>query len=225
VNAHAFELVFAFDEVIQLGFRDKISIAQVKTFFEMDSHEEKIAEMVEKNKLREAKEVAKRRQTQIDKERQEAAKTPARPPGVFGGSGGYGGQPSFSSSAAVQSGGYAPAASQPVEHTPAPAATPGKGMQLKKAPKNDALVKQLEAEGVVQVTSHCVLSTVLSYCSSLLLVSSLFFFSFFGYSSQRAYLTFLGCAATRAVRRRRSSDAGSLRSTARPRCPCGAVCD
>jgi hypothetical protein len=159
VNLHAFELVFAFDEVIQLGFRDKITIAQVKTFFEMDSHEEKIAEMVEKNKLREAKEVAKRRQTQIDKERQEAAKTPARPPGVFGGGGGYGGQPSFSSSAAVQSSGYTPAAaSHPVEHTPAPAAASGKGMQLKKAPKNDALVKQLEAEGVVQAARPPTLS-------------------------------------------------------------------
>jgi hypothetical protein len=161
VNAHAFELVFAFDEVIQLGVRDKITMAQVKTFFEMDSHEEKIAEMVEKNKLREAKEVAKRRQTQIDRERQETAKLNAgRPTGYGGGGGGYGGQPSFSSSAAVQASSYtsAAAASQPIEHTPAPAAAPGKGMQLKKAPKNDALVKQLEAEGVVQAARPPTLS-------------------------------------------------------------------
>ncbi len=41
----------------------------------MDSHEEKIAEMIEKNKLREAKEEAKRRQTQIEKERTESSKT------------------------------------------------------------------------------------------------------------------------------------------------------
>jgi coatomer subunit delta len=47
----------------------------VKTFLEMDSHEEKIAEMIEKNKQREAKEEAKRRQTQIEKERSEAAKS------------------------------------------------------------------------------------------------------------------------------------------------------
>jgi len=66
---HAFELIFAFDEVCSLGYREKVTVQQIKIFTEMDSHQEKIHEMIEKNKEREAKELAKRRQHQIETER------------------------------------------------------------------------------------------------------------------------------------------------------------
>ena len=50
----AFDLTFAFDEVISLGYREKLTLPQIKTFMEMDSNEEKIFEIVKKNKEREA---------------------------------------------------------------------------------------------------------------------------------------------------------------------------
>jgi hypothetical protein len=71
---HAFELVFAFDEVIALGYREKVTLQQVKTFTEMDSQEEKIHEMIEKNKERMAKKEANRKRLEIEKERREREK-------------------------------------------------------------------------------------------------------------------------------------------------------
>jgi len=149
VTKNIFELVFAFDEVIQLGYREKITLPQVKTFLEMDSHEEKIAEMIEKNKQREAKEEAKRRQTQIEKERSEAAKS-GRPftgfgPSSMGGGGGYPGSGSTASTITE----YKPPPPRE-ERAPAEAAGPKKSLVLKKAAaKGDALMKQLEAEGAI----------------------------------------------------------------------------
>lgn len=48
VLAAAFELIFEFDEVIAIGYKEKVTLAQVKAFIEMDSHDEKIHEMVQK---------------------------------------------------------------------------------------------------------------------------------------------------------------------------------
>ena len=66
VKEFAFELSFAFDEVVAGGYKEKVTLQQVKTFTEMDSHEERIAEIVQKNKEREAKEESKRRQKEME---------------------------------------------------------------------------------------------------------------------------------------------------------------
>ena len=42
VQENAFELVFAFDEVLANGYRDNVTLSQVKTSLEMESYEEKV---------------------------------------------------------------------------------------------------------------------------------------------------------------------------------------
>jgi len=45
---NAFNLIFAFDEIVALGYRESVNLAQIRTFVEMDSHEEKVYQAVRK---------------------------------------------------------------------------------------------------------------------------------------------------------------------------------
>ncbi|KAH7516228.1 hypothetical protein FEM48_Zijuj10G0113000 [Ziziphus jujuba var. spinosa] len=63
----AFELIFAFDEVIALGHKENVTVAQVKQYCEMESHEEKLHKLVMQSKINETKDVMKRKASEIDK--------------------------------------------------------------------------------------------------------------------------------------------------------------
>ncbi|CBI27189.3 unnamed protein product, partial [Vitis vinifera] len=63
----AFELIFAFDEVISLGHKENVTVAQVKQYCEMESHEEKLHKLVLQSKINETKDVMKRKASEIDK--------------------------------------------------------------------------------------------------------------------------------------------------------------
>lgn len=71
---NAFELLSAFDELVTLGYRENLSIAQIKTFLEMESHEERIQEIISRNKELEATEERKRKAKAIEVQRKEAAR-------------------------------------------------------------------------------------------------------------------------------------------------------
>ena len=43
---NAYELLSAFDELVTLGYRENLTISQIKTFLEMESHEERIQETI-----------------------------------------------------------------------------------------------------------------------------------------------------------------------------------
>ncbi len=67
VSSRAFELIFAFDEVLSSGgyVEDGITLHQIRTNLEMESHEEKLAQMIKASKMAEAKEAAKKRANEI----------------------------------------------------------------------------------------------------------------------------------------------------------------
>ncbi|KAJ5872677.1 Clathrin adaptor mu subunit C-terminal [Penicillium soppii] len=72
---NAFELLSAFDELVTLGYRENLSLSQIKTFLEMESHEERIQEIIERNKELEASEERKRKAKQLEMQRKEAARS------------------------------------------------------------------------------------------------------------------------------------------------------
>jgi len=43
---HAFELLGAFDEIVSMGYRENVNLLQVRNVLEMESHEEKIQDII-----------------------------------------------------------------------------------------------------------------------------------------------------------------------------------
>jgi len=125
-----FEILEAFDEIVSLGYREKVTLSQVRTMLEMDSHEERIHEIIERNKELEAKEELKRRARQLEMQRRDAARR---------GQSGFGSDMPRTYDSTPTA---APVHSMP-EDTSAPAQVApfkNKGMQLGKKPKGSALL-------------------------------------------------------------------------------------
>lgn len=62
-----FELIFAFDEAIALGYRENVKPEQIRTYTEMDSHEEKLFNMLQQHKMEEASRDGARIAAELDK--------------------------------------------------------------------------------------------------------------------------------------------------------------
>eukprot|EP00045_Choanoeca_perplexa_P014442 m.169987 g.169987 ORF g.169987 m.169987 type:complete len:511 (+) comp16678_c0_seq1:29-1561(+) len=141
VAANAFELIFAFDEVIALGYREQVNLSQIRTYTEMESHDENIYKMVQKNKEREAKEHMKRKAKELTMLKKEKDR--------FGGSSGYSGASSSmgSSSMGQSAPSYTPAvtASKPAAASSKPRKS--RGMKLGGKAKTSDFVDALIAEG------------------------------------------------------------------------------
>lgn len=65
----AFEIIFSFDEVISSGHKENVTIAQVKQYVEMESHEEKLHKLIIESKINDTKDVMKRKANEIEKNR------------------------------------------------------------------------------------------------------------------------------------------------------------
>lgn len=147
IGRNAYELLSAFDEVVTLGYRENLTMSQIKTFLDMESHEERIQEIIARNKELEASEERKRKAKQLELQRKEMSRA-AR------GSGGMGGMargPSYPT--------YTPPATTPSmpdtydSYTAAknekfgkPLATRGKGMQLGKKTKTGSMFEAVRGD-------------------------------------------------------------------------------
>lgn len=91
IQQHAFELLFAFDEAIsQGGLRESLSLSQIKTNLEMDSHEEKLQNMIQASRVEAARDEADRMARTIsDRKREESrlGQSLGKMVGIEGGSG------------------------------------------------------------------------------------------------------------------------------------------
>lgn len=83
---NAFNLIFAFDEIVALGYRESVNLAQIKTFVEMDSHEEKVYQAVRQTQEREARQKMREKAKELQRQRLEINKRGG------GGGGGMGGR-------------------------------------------------------------------------------------------------------------------------------------
>ena len=174
VQQHVYELLFAFDEALAAnGYKESVTPAQVKTYTEMDSHEEKLQRIIEQTKMQQAAADMKRKAAEIEKQRDEMKKLHAiggGPPGgdnrgKYGGMGsGMGGGGSMGGGSSYDDGDRDRERQREADRereekererarakgaspaAGASAANKPKGMQLSKAKKTDDFFTQLNKE-------------------------------------------------------------------------------
>lgn len=158
----AFELIFAFDETISLGHKENVTVAQVKQYCEMESHEERLHKLLMQSKINETKDVMKRKASEIDKSKIDknrgdkggfmAMSGPRRIESSFSdmsissNSGGFGSGSGFGLTPEVESFSTKSKGRPPSSATAPPK---GLGMQLGKTQKTSQLMNSLKAEGEV----------------------------------------------------------------------------
>uniref|UniRef100_A0A0K0ECE7 Coatomer subunit delta n=1 Tax=Strongyloides stercoralis TaxID=6248 RepID=A0A0K0ECE7_STRER len=73
----AFDLIFAFDEIVALGYRENVNLAQIRTFTEMDSHEERVHNQLKASQEKAAKDKMKEKAKELKRMQMENAKKQA----------------------------------------------------------------------------------------------------------------------------------------------------
>ncbi|GAB0091040.1 Coatomer subunit delta [Sergentomyia squamirostris] len=158
---NAFNLIFAFDEIVALGYRESVNLAQIKTFVEMDSHEEKVFQAVRQTQEREAKMKMREKAKELQRQRMESAKkglsSSMRGSGGFSASSGG----DFTSGISNLTISSTPSISSVADLKPTPVktATPRNAMKLGGKGKDvDTFVDQLKNEGE-KITNNPVVTT------------------------------------------------------------------
>ncbi len=91
INEHAFEIIFAFDEVLTTGgYKEDVSPSTIRTNLEMHSHEEEMALMLKKSKEDAAKEQMQQQAKAIKDRQMAALRDNLMNGGGMGGGGGAG---------------------------------------------------------------------------------------------------------------------------------------
>lgn len=153
ITRNAFELLTAFDEIVTLGYRENLTMSQIKTFLDMESHEERIQEIIARNKELEASEERKRRAKQLEMQRKEMSRSQRVGGGMGGGmgSGSMGRSPSYptftpSVPTTNVADTYDSYEAEKKKATSKPLALGKKGMQLGKKNKTSNMYEQVTGE-------------------------------------------------------------------------------
>ena len=140
---NAFELLSAFDELVTMGYRENLSLSQIKTFLEMESHEERIQEIIARNKELEASEERKRKAKQLELQRKEAQRSAQYGRGVGPR---MPSQPTYTPPVQPQTSSYDSYEAEKNKHSSKFTARSTKGMQLGKKTKTANAFAQVQQE-------------------------------------------------------------------------------
>ncbi|GAB1603219.1 coatomer subunit delta-like [Argonauta hians] len=156
----SFSLIFAFDEIVALGYRENVNIAQIRTFTEMDSHEERVFMAVRQTQEKEARDTMMKKAEELRRTKTKLDGSNMRSPGFGGGFGS-----SSSSSVRLESPIIDTTLNDSVKSSysaPSKPLGPSKAMKLGSKTKDvDSFVDQLKSEGEnVTNTNHSTTSTL-----------------------------------------------------------------
>lgn len=166
IAENAFNLIFAFDEIVALGYRESVNLAQIRTFVEMDSHEEKVYQAVRQTQEREAKNKMREKAKELQRQRMETSKKGFIKNPVTSGFGanttGFGSSSGFTPSPVI--GDTASDLSKPMYSPAVKPTASAKAMKLgSKSRDVESFVDQLKSEGehVVATVKQPVIGTKL----------------------------------------------------------------
>uniref|UniRef100_A0A8C9TZY3 Coatomer subunit delta n=1 Tax=Scleropages formosus TaxID=113540 RepID=A0A8C9TZY3_SCLFO len=131
--------------IVALGYRENVNLAQIRTFTEMDSHEEKVFRAVRETQEREAKAEMRRKAKELQQARRDAERSGKKAPG-FGGFGSSG--MTSSNSATIITDTLIEPEKPKVASAPARPSAPSKALKLGARGKEvDDFVDKLKSEG------------------------------------------------------------------------------
>lgn len=148
IQANVFELIFAFDEIVALGYRESVNLAQIRTFTDMDSHEERVFNQIKVAQERAATEMMHQKANELKKQKAEQKRNARGLPvaGVGASATGFGSS-SIPPAAVVEE---TPAYTAPKPVAPPPSRSSGKALKLgSKAKDEDQFFMQLKSEGQI----------------------------------------------------------------------------
>ncbi|RKP02962.1 hypothetical protein CXG81DRAFT_24368 [Caulochytrium protostelioides] len=90
IGQHALELLAIFDEIVTVGYREDVTIGQIRTIVEAESAAERVQAEIALQKEKEAKTERDRKMREFEKQRREAAKQQRAAGGAGAGRGGFG---------------------------------------------------------------------------------------------------------------------------------------
>ncbi|XP_050415443.1 coatomer subunit delta isoform X1 [Patella vulgata] len=141
----SFQLIFAFDEIVALGYRENVNLAQIRTFTEMDSHEEKVFQAVRQTQEKEAKDQMRRRAKEIQQKQREMAKGGR---GITNSGFGSSSYRNDTGSSVIESSIPEPSSKPSYTASSTKPSGPSKALKLSTKKKDvDSFVGQLESEG------------------------------------------------------------------------------
>jgi coatomer subunit delta len=172
LEAHAFEVFFALDEVVVCGKRENSTVEQIRTYLEMDSYEERMALEEKQRQMEEAKKITAEHARKMRERKMGGGPTG----GAYGGIssddpnyGGFGSSSNGGGSMNMYAGGggmgntggagfSTPSASSQMPMTTA--AAPRSGMSLGKARKTDISSKIQKEMGITPASPSAALGAV-----------------------------------------------------------------